>query len=311
MNYGFIQCALAALLVQIVTPQKALAEIVPTEDFELVSSNTEEPRDGTSDGNMHPEIAVAVGMGHVTLPYSPPGFGSYENNLRFTAFRFGVHRNFSSESLFTRSFYSLKLKNIFPAAGRSYDLQAVSWFDLAFEAGLEKQFSLAENTRLRWLGSAEALYERIHYPRGTLALYGVPLRAGTLIQQDTTVADSAVSFGLGADYAWLGFGKTAVKHDAFPVSRSATANRVKFQPDRSVTGQMISAAFSVDFSSVQWRDAQGGNAPHKHQLSFTWESKSRHADAIAAEYTSTGEVLDAVDLELQQTSFGLRWSERL
>lgn len=300
-----------ALGAQISCMNSAVAEIVPTEDFEALTSPSAEAQDASEFENLQPEISVEAGAGNATLPYSPPGLGHYHNGMRYTAFRFGLYRTSEPKSLLTQSFYFLKLKNSFPALGRNYDLQAVSWFDLALVGGVEGQVDLAEKSRLRWLGAAEARYERVHYPRGTVATYGIPLNAGAFIKQELTVGDSLVEAGFGGEYSFLVFGKTAVKHDSFPVSKSVSANRVRFEPGRKVRGNEIKVSLDVDFSGSQWREAQGKLRNHKHQVSLIWETKTRDADDFVAEYNTAGEVQGSSQLAFRQSSFGLRWSERL
>lgn len=310
MNWGFSGFLALLVLAQICWVENTHADIVPTEDFETLSAGSGDKNDEPRTSQLQPEIAIEAGAGTVMLPYSPPGLGTYENGMRFTSFRFGLFRTSAPESFFSRSFYSLKLKNSFPASGRSYDLQAVSWIDITLAGGIEGEQRVTESIRLRWLVSTEAVYERIHYPRGTLALYGMPVRAGAHGQYLAQIAETSIALGLGVEFGYLGLGRTAVKHDAFPISNSATANQVMFQRGRSVTGQEISASLDFDFSNKQWLEAQG-ETHHKHQISLIWGRKIRDAKDVAVESNIAGAVQASTPLELNQTSFGLRWSERL
>lgn len=301
--------AIISILWLPVSLHSAYAEIIPTEDLDSLSASSEND-EGQGFNSIQPEISVGVGSGKSTLPYSPPGLGSYQNGMRYTSFQFAMYRKASIEPAPVLPFYHLRLKNSFPASGRNYDLQAVSWFDLSFLLGLEKEFQSGVQQKLRFHAALEALYERFHYPNGTLAFYGLPLRLGTAFQTEIQLNENPISVGLSAEYAVLAFARTAVKYQPLPVSRAVGANRVRFEPNEKVLGNGLVASLDFAFSGKQWREIpEYGN--NKHKLSFVWESKIRSAAKISTEFTSEGEVQGTSSLDLEEHSYGLRWSERL
>jgi len=289
----------------------ALADIFAPDDLDsLAPPETEQLDNISSTERWLPEVSVHIGAGQAKLPYGPPGMAAYKTSTRFTAFALGATRVLNSGSLFDALSLDLRLKNNFPAAARQYEVQAVSWLDLSAHAQVEGHVPIFDGSVVRWLLGAESVYERFHYPRGTMAIHGFPIGGGLSFLHEASLFERSLSFAVDTQIAILALGQTAVKYNAAATSPSRALSRVSFEPRKKVSGSELQVSFDVGFSSFGARSSIQ-KTQHKHQFSLVWQTKTRQSYGFVVEQDELKNVEETNPLDFSQTNWGLRWTERL
>lgn len=305
-DFGFVGCWLLFFI-----HGSALADIFAPDDLDsLAPPETEQLDNISSTQRWLPEVSVYIGAGQAKLPYGPPGTAAYKTSTRFTAFALGSSRVLNFGSLFEALSFDFRLKNNFPAAARQYEVQAVSWLDLSAQARVEGHVPIFDGSVVRWLLGAESVYERFHYPRGTMAIHGFPMGGGLSFLHETSLLERSLSFAVDTQIAILALGQTAVKYNAAATSPTRALSRVSFEPRKKVSGSELQASFDVGFSSFSSRSSLK-KTHHKHQFSVVWQTKTRRSNGFVVEHDELKNVEEKNPLDFSQTNWGLRWTERL
>lgn len=305
---------MAALLfmIFILNSRPVFADIVADEDLESVDFATEGSVELDADAcKLNASVAVQIETGKFDFPYGPPGLNSYKGSSRASGIAFGLRKSTCEVELPEAFQVSLQISNHFPAAGRLYEVQAVSWTEIGLRTDAYHGLFSMGDVKVGVSAGLKADYDRFQYARGTYSFQSFGASGGLRNDLPLKIFNRPAIFGLDVFVDQLVLSRILVKYDSAKTGLAADATTVELNSNGRLTGHDLEVGGRLGFSSLSRPSAVSPYAQLQHEITVGWISKKRDSSRFVIETDSTGGEKKIIDLNMQSTAWLLRWTERI
>jgi hypothetical protein len=292
--------------------ESAHAEIFAEEDLEAIDSSAVP---SASFANEPCELNAAVGVvlerGSIDFPYGPPGLNNYKSRSGASGISLDLRKS-DCVGRFPDAFGLVAaIMNNFPAGGRLYEVQAVSWSEMKISAFAQQNLLNLGRHTLAGVVESSLMYDRFQYPRGTYSFQYLQISAGLSHNYLTAVMNNDVAFGLDFAAAPILSGRILTKYDSAKSSSAVEATNVGLKVDGRVSGHDFLIGTRFGFSSNSKNGFAAGESRPQHEIGLQWVSRERFSSGFVVEKDPDGKVVFERDLKMKSAIWVVRWTESI
>jgi len=305
---------MAALLfvIFIISSHPVFADIIADEDLESLESSPEGSIELDADAcKPHASVAVQIERGKFDFPYGPPGLNSYKGSSRASGIAFGFRKTTCEVELPEAFQVSLLISNHFPAGGRLYEVQAVSWTEMGLRTDAYQGLVSIGEVKVGLSAGLRVDYDRFQYARGTYSFQSFGVSGGFRNDLPLRIFDRPAILGVDVRVDQLVLSRILLKYDSAKTGLAADATTVELNSNGHLKGHDLEVGGRLGFSSLSRPSAVSPYAQLQHEITVGWISKKRESSRFVNETDSTGVEKNTIDLNMQTAAWLLRWTERI
>jgi hypothetical protein len=292
--------------------ESAKGEILAEEDLEAIDSSPDQTE--TNQGkrcSLNASIGIDLERGAVDFPYGPPGLNNYKSKSGASGISLNLKKPGCGGA--RPDFYgaTLSISNHFPADGRLYEVQAVSWSDFKTRGFVQEKLYNSGSIGIAGVIDGSIAYDRYQYARGTYSFQYVSIGAGIRNEFFATVDENTVVFGLDASISLVGLSRILTKYDLAKTSSTADATRVGLNSQGRVTGKDFEVGARLGFSSNPGIGLIERLIQPQHEIGLLWVTRDRNSQDFLIESDKNGNEISKRDLKMKSAQWILRWSEKI